>query len=65
MSRIIINHKRERLRITCGQCGDTKDVVFFIDPDKPEDLEIEIYDTINDADEDFSEMLREVTHLVT
>jgi hypothetical protein len=65
MSRIILRHKRERLRITCGQCGDTKDIVFFIDPDKPEDLEIEICDTMNETNEDFPEMMSEITHLVT
>jgi hypothetical protein len=65
MSRIILQHRKERLRITCGQCGDTKDIVFSIDPDRPEDLEVEIFDTIDESNEDFPEMLSEVTHLVT
>ena len=65
MSRIILQHKKERLRITCGQCGDTKDIVFSIDPNNPDELEIEIFDTIDESNEDFPEMLSEVTHLVT
>lgn len=64
MSKVIIEHKRERLRISCGQCGDTKDIIFYINPEYPEKLEIEIVDTIDESNEDFPEMLSEVTHLV-
>jgi len=47
---LILNGKNQLLRITCGQCGDTKDFMFDIDPelglskiivsicDDPEDL---------------------------
>ena len=64
MSRVILRHKNERLRISCGQCGDTKDIVFSVNPDDPEEIDIEIFDAVDDTTQDFPEMLSEVTHLV-
>jgi len=42
---LYINGKNQILRITCGQCGDTKDFIFNIDPELGlSKINVSIYD---------------------
>jgi len=42
MAEISIDWKKEHLRMTCGQCGDTQDMIFNVEGDK---LVIELIDS--------------------
>ena len=64
--RIILEHRCESLRFTCGQCGDTKDLIFSVDPDNPSNLDIDIVDSrdVTSADEEHPEFLIQPKHIV-
>ena len=62
--RIILNPRAQNLRLSCGQCGDTKDITLSIDPDKKDEIEIEIFDTEELINEEYPEMLREPIHII-
>lgn len=42
---IIINPKKQLLRLSCGQCGDTKDIILELDPECDEKIIVGIIDS--------------------
>jgi hypothetical protein len=45
---IILNYKRQLIRLYCGQCGDPKDIIIDIDNDK--NIHVIIADSVEDTE---------------
>jgi len=62
-TRIILDPKKQMLRISCGQCGDTKDIIIDQGPTKNL-LDIEIFDAEDLSKDDFPGMTIEPVHVI-
>jgi hypothetical protein len=64
---VVLNTTKQMLRLTCGQCGDTKDIYIEFDPElKGKKILVSVIDSLDmtNQEEDAAIMLMQPVHLI-